>query len=295
VQYLRWKEGFLQSGVERGVAIAHCGEEDLLANYLLSLNGGKHGFDLPAEPINQFFIDEGDWRMFLGSAQRAAQLEADRDSYFWDYIIEKFCKNILGGTSYDKSTALIAERERAIRLFARERRLSRRVLARELIALQRKTPPNFRAVRVSIPEGGIGTYFCFLLMPRYPAIPTETYRQVRGQHLEAPLRVTKLVYPDALDIVGFATEAGMDHTYRSEDVVYLDTRNWNAEEQEHARQLQRELNLLTNVKMRFSRDFAYPVDLPSESPALALGDNPRNKPCPCGSGKKYKKCHGAPE
>jgi uncharacterized protein YchJ len=22
------------------------------------------------------------------------------------------------------------------------------------------------------------------------------------------------------------------------------------------------------------------------------GTNPRNKPCPCGSGKKYKKCHG---
>ena len=21
----------------------------------------------------------------------------------------------------------------------------------------------------------------------------------------------------------------------------------------------------------------------------------RNEPCPCGSGKKYKKCHGAPE
>jgi preprotein translocase subunit SecA len=38
---------------------------------------------------------------------------------------------------------------------------------------------------------------------------------------------------------------------------------------------------------------------PAQSPAattggaVASGKIPRNAPCPCGSGKKYKKCHGA--
>jgi preprotein translocase subunit SecA len=32
---------------------------------------------------------------------------------------------------------------------------------------------------------------------------------------------------------------------------------------------------------------------PAAGAAMTLGDKvPRNAPCPCGSGKKYKKCHG---
>ncbi|MCY4388114.1 MAG: SEC-C metal-binding domain-containing protein [Desulfurellaceae bacterium] len=35
---------------------------------------------------------------------------------------------------------------------------------------------------------------------------------------------------------------------------------------------------------------------PAARPVQAIRDTPkvgRNEPCPCGSGKKYKKCHGA--
>jgi preprotein translocase subunit SecA len=30
------------------------------------------------------------------------------------------------------------------------------------------------------------------------------------------------------------------------------------------------------------------------SAGLDFGDVPRNAPCPCGSGRKYKRCHGDP-
>ncbi|MGH9919249.1 MAG: SEC-C metal-binding domain-containing protein [Nitrososphaerales archaeon] len=36
----------------------------------------------------------------------------------------------------------------------------------------------------------------------------------------------------------------------------------------------------------------YPVPESIESD-LTLPKNPRNKPCPCGSGRKYKFCHGS--
>ena len=127
-------------------------------------------------------------------------------------------------------------------------------------------------------------------------MPIDEYRKTRGEHLEALVRVTKLVYPDALDITGFATEPGADPTYRSEDLIYLDARRWSAEEQEHARQLQKDFNFLTDPKMHLSKDYDFPVDVPrsrSQPHELHHGKNPRNKPCPCGSGKKYKKCHGA--
>jgi hypothetical protein len=127
-------------------------------------------------------------------------------------------------------------------------------------------------------------------------MPIDTYREIRGQQLEALIRVAKFVYPEALDIIGFATESGPDPIYRSEDLMYLDARRWTAEEQEHARQLQKDFNFLTDPKVHLSKDYDFPVDLSLTLSHSAYGfpleQNPRNKPCPCGSGKKFKKCHG---
>jgi uncharacterized protein YecA (UPF0149 family) len=104
------------------------------------------------------------------------------------------------------------------------------------------------------------------------------------------------MYPDAFDLIGFATESGPSPDYRSEDLMYLDARKWSAEEQEHAREIQKDLNILTNTTVVHTQDFDYPVDDPTKDPRLSHGfhleKNPRNKLCPCGSGKKYKKCHG---
>lgn len=196
------------SARERNINILCCGEEDLLGKYLLSMTDKGRGFTLPDEPINGLFIEAGIWKHFLESPQRAAQIGANEESYFWDYLIEKFCKNILAGTSYDRVTPFIADRERAVRMLALEPRTHRRVLARGLIELLRRTAPNVRATRVGRPDGTKGPYFCFLLLPRYASIPIDTYREARGQNLDALLRATKLMYPDALDIIGFATESG---------------------------------------------------------------------------------------
>jgi preprotein translocase subunit SecA len=34
---------------------------------------------------------------------------------------------------------------------------------------------------------------------------------------------------------------------------------------------------------------------PNASHTAAFDDVPRNAPCPCGSGRKFKRCHGAPQ
>jgi len=251
---------------------------------------------LPDEPVELVYIEEGRWKAFLASEQRSAQVKADKESYFWDYLIERFCRNILAGTSYDRVTPLIAEREKSVRLLALETRVHRRVLARRLLGAIRDTKPDYRAVRVTKPEGRVGTYFCFLLLPRY-TMREETYRQIRGEHLEALLRVTKLVFPEALDIVGIATESGHDFKNRSEDVMYLDARGWTTQEQEHASELQKNFKLLIDVKMHSAKEHEFPIGFPPkpmpDQSGFHPGKNPRNKDCPCGSGKKYKKCHGA--
>ena len=193
VEYLAWKEALLQSARERNINVIYSGEEELLANFLLNMTDGGHGFALPDEPLNAFVLDEGYWCDFLKSPQRAAQIEADKDSYFWDYIIENFCKNILAGTSYDHARTLISEREKAVRMLAREPRTRRRILARLLIGILCKYPPNFRAVRIALPNKKTDPHYCFLLFPRFPTMPLAEYRRMRGEHLEALIRVTKLV------------------------------------------------------------------------------------------------------
>jgi hypothetical protein len=294
VEYLRWKEALLRSAVDRKVTVCYCGEEDLLANYLLNTNAEGHGFALPKEPLDLFYLDEGDWKQFLKSPQRSAQIDADKDSYFWDEVVEKFCRNILDGTSYDRATPFIADREKAVRMLAREPRIRRRILAGHLLDLLRNTPTNYRATRVAVSTRKGDPYYCFLLLPFYASIPIEIYRRARGEHLEAAIRVTKLLYPDALDIVGLATESGIDSAYRSEDVMYLDARNWSPEEQEHARQVQKDFGLLVNPTKRFSKTSEFPVlQRTAHSRRFVVQKNPRNKPCPCGSGKKYKTCHGS--
>jgi hypothetical protein len=263
------ERSLLQSARDHNLNFLYAGEEELLANYLLSINNEERRFALPEESLDAVHLYEGNWRDFLDCPQRAAQIKADEDSYFWDDIIETFCKNILAGTSYDRATSRISDREKSVRLLACEPRTRRRILAGGLIELLRRTPADFRAVRVAIPDRKTAPYHCFLLLPRYDSIPTDTYRQVRGQQLEALMNVTKLVYPEALDIVGFATESGAHSPYRSENVMYFDTRGWTDEEQEDARQLQKDTNFLANVKMQYSRDY----DTPSISHAPDLSKN----------------------
>jgi uncharacterized protein YecA (UPF0149 family) len=98
--------------------------------------------------------------------------------------------------------------------------------------------------------------------------------------------VIKLEYPDAMDIVGIATESGLNNGSRSEDAMHFDARTWNAEMEAKARELQEELGICKKLRRIEEHMQEYP-DAPITVPRM---ENPRNKACPCGSGKKYKHC-----
>jgi uncharacterized protein YecA (UPF0149 family) len=97
--------------------------------------------------------------------------------------------------------------------------------------------------------------------------------------------VVRLKYPDARDIVGVATESGLQNQGRSEDAIYLDASHWTKEMEDIARADQEKLGILKSAKQ-----FAEEVQEFPEAPVRLNVKNPRNKPCPCGSGKKYKHC-----
>jgi hypothetical protein len=78
-------------------------------------------------------------------------------------------------------------------------------------------------------------HYVFVILPQGDMDETR-YRQVRRQVLEAYCMVLKVLFPEALDLVGVATEPG-EATARSQDVIYIDARDWTPEMQAQAEDL----------------------------------------------------------
>src|ERR1035437_1112134 len=267
------------------------GEEQLLAIYLKNLNeNNEHDFVFPIAPgqvVDKIFIPEGHWEDFQKAPERIAQLNVDKTSYAWDGLIEKFNYHALQQKQYFVSPGGIKDTEQALRFMAREPRWKRRGLAQSLMEMLKITPDNKRRLRVLPPIEKGDPHYVFLLFPHLPSFTYEQYRTARRNFLESCCIVVRLEYPKATDIIGIATESGMSRQDgRSEDLIYLDVREWDENKDNHAKQLKDKFGILKKPQQ-----IGFHLE---EYPGAAITStnmkNPRNKPCPCGSGKKYKHC-----
>lgn len=283
-RYLRAKEEFILSGRLASAA----GEEELMAYYLRHADkSGEHYFR--TDGANFIAIDEGFWTAFERHPDRVAQIEADKVSYLWDTIIERFTEHTLAGTQHFVSGSA-SEIEIPLRLMASERRTQRRMLAKSLLAVVKRSDGRSRDARVVSPDEASGRYYVFLTMTQPPDAPYEEYREVRRIVLQAYCLVFRRKRKEAKDIIGIATEAGAGGDGRSEDLIYLDGRFWNSDLEAEAARLEQELNILKDTRFMRGSEPEYPRARDAEA---RKGRN-RNQPCHCGSGKKYKKCCGAP-
>lgn len=287
VAYLREKEEACRSRV-----LAIAGEENLLANYLTTIGeGGRHilEFDRSADVV---ILDESHWDAFEKSRERRSQLLEDEISYAWDGLIESFASHALAGTAYLPSEPAFESAERILRHMAAEPRFRRRMLADALLEAMRTTPPGQRRIRVIPSQLPHEPMYIFLIFPWREDQPVESNRLARRQFLQATVQVARMLHRNAADVVGLATEAGMDRDFRTEDAVYLDGRVWDAENDRQARDLQKQLQILVRPTRSNRRFSEYPAGDPTPR-RRQLPKNPRNRPCPCESGRKYKHCHGA--
>lgn len=99
--------------------------------------------------------------------------------------------------------------------------------------------------------------------------------------------IAKVDHPEVLHIIGVAHESN-DFQKSSEEFICFDATNWTEEDQENALKTKQEFigkNLLgETTATRFCPHIQQ----------FSIKGKDRNKPCPCGSGLKYKKCHGRP-
>ncbi len=284
--YLTKEERFLTG---RRVVFA-AGEEELLAVYLRGLNeAGEHDFIIE-ENLDGVAFEEGFWDAFVVSPERSAQIDADKISYFWDELIEKFSFHAMTGTQYLTSGQPLRDQEIMFRFLAREPRTRRRMLSKRFRdAIQKSTQLEKNCyVSVVEPSRTGDPFYVFLFLRRRPEFSEESNRNVRGNLLMNYCRVVKVIYPQAIHIIGIATEAGFP-SIRSEDFVYLNASEWTPEDEAEAREIQRQFRLLQNITRHEGREREYPV-----SPVQRPRKKPlsRNAPCPCNSGKRYKRCCG---
>lgn len=283
--YLTKKERFLTG--HRHIQAA--GEEELLAVYLRALNSaGEHDFVIEGD-YDALSFGEGLWEAFQRNPQRQAQVEADRISYSWDKLIEKFAFHAMTGTQYFTSGRPLRDQEVVFRFLAREPRTRRRMLAISLHevlerSLHSSSPLQARVIQ---PTDANSPHYVFLFLHRKPGLSDEEYRKIRFRVLSDYCVVTKLKFPDAIHIVGIASEAGLP-PQRSEDFIYMDASHWTAKDEAKAKEIQERFGFLRKVKREATREYEYPIDHRGKRRGMPS----RNSPCPCGSHKRFKNCHG---
>jgi hypothetical protein len=248
----------------------------------------EHDFVVPPQ-YDGFSIDEGFWAGHMKHPDRLAQLEANKVSYAWDRLVEKFTFHALTGTQHTVSHPELADQEVSLRFLARENRTRRRLLAKSLIGIMTQGDSHDQATRVVLPSRPDDPHFVFLSVKLIPNRSYDEYRQYRRELLEAYCLTAKLRWPEAHHVVGVATEPLSSDGDRSEDLILIDGAHWNAEAQSDAERLATELGLLTRTRRWETVEPEYPRTRDREA---AKGRN-RNQTCSCGSGKKYKHCCGA--
>jgi hypothetical protein len=293
-KYLSKRALLLRSGMN----VISTGEEELLTNYLKNIDPeeNEHNFNLSNGKIGEFdsvVLAEGSWLEFQENPQRLAQIEQDKVSYFWDYLIERFSHHAIQGTQYahpdSETNPNLADTEKTLRFMALEPRYVRRALSKSLLEMVEITSPKQRRLRIAESHSTPGLRYVFLLFPMPPAENDHShddYRGMRATYLEGCCLVTKLKYPDTLHIVGIATESGTGNGGRSEDAMYFDATQWNPDIEKAAIEFHNEFEVLVNPTAIKVSVKEYP-DVVSKEEFLK---NPRNKMCPCGSEEKYKKC-----
>jgi hypothetical protein len=253
--YLRKKEQLIDSLKMLGAA----GEEELLAYYLTHMNAaGEYDFTFDQE-FQAVNIDEGLWQDFEKSPERRRQIAANRNSYMWDRLIERFLHHFREGTSHHRTEGSLADHERLLRFFAREPRVRRRMLVDSLLEVIPITPSGQRWLRVVKPSRPGDPYVVLLLVPCPPGMTYSKYRTMRANYLQMCCQVVRLDFTDALDIIGFAIEtAESAKDGSSEDAIYVDGRDWPPELIEQTRALKKEMNILTSATLREDTVHDYP-------------------------------------
>ena len=274
VQYYRAKEKLYKSNTE---IIFEGGEENLLADYLYNNKSFEH-----LNKISTMIYSDGLWEQITSRPEFIAKRNEDKISYAWDKLIEYFHER------NDKDYKIVT------RELSRLNRLSRRCVSEEFLNAQIECGKTKRGLCRYTTHEGI-TYLFLISSP-------DKKREDRIKELQLRCFTARGKFLDNQKVIGIASEWYGSSQY-SYDCVFIEIPNWTDEFDERAKKIERELGYFRNQRViKFSVD-EYPEVPAADSLEMKIEQLEekftkgatkvgRNDPCPCGSGKKYKKCHG---
>jgi len=286
--------------------LSYCGEEDLLAHYLLNLDeNGRHVIGVKDKSVNGVAIGEGEWKDFTAMPLYVSTKTANKASYLWDEIIQRTSQNSLDGTllgsgRFGKRSAIIE--------MAKEPRFMRRELSQAMINSIRAYPKHLGASSRNVslwPSFDAKKAYVFLqVRPPEEVRRMLDYRGRRQRMLEIACAAAKNIKPDLEVIVGIAIDAPEFADEDGEDFLLLDCKEWPEERKLDYQSLNAHFNFFQSPSLQKKETRVFEFVEPQASDAIQAGNGGaflrglgalskvgRNKPCPCGSGRKYKHCH----
>jgi hypothetical protein len=204
-RYLDARSAFIRGQRHNSAANEWC----MLTRYLLSFT--KDGEPLPLDASNPGFtrLSNGEWQAESTHAALRARKEANRDSYLWDFLIERQAENI-ERQSFDFSTSSsVQEVERAVRHMALEPRLHRRVLGKRWMEACLTAEPGQTHNLRTVPHGdNDATTYVFFTWKQPDGMAEDQYRRQRPDLLKNMVLASLVDVPTSEVIIGIASELG---------------------------------------------------------------------------------------
>jgi hypothetical protein len=277
--------------------LSYCGEEDLLAHYFLNFDKKeRRHFIGPTDPtINGVMIGEGEWRDFSKSDLYKNTKQAANVSYIWDEVIQRTCQNLIDGKLMGNADLL--QGRSAIYEMAKEPRFFRRALGEQIVRAINAFPNNSGRLTRNLsffPSYQRGNGYVFLQLKADAAVRAEPdYREKRQAMLEIACGAAKNKMPDLKNVIGIALDAPKFFSDTSEDFILMPCEMWPEKMHKHYEEANEHFQFFRSPTLKQRRCTVTEFLPPRRESTGSAGKLGRNEPCPCGSGKKHKKCHGA--
>jgi hypothetical protein len=279
--------------------LAYCGEEDLLAHYWLNFDPTTktHYIGTKDPTINGVLVGEGEWRDLIDLPYYIETKRANQQSYLWDEIIQRTCNNWLNGKLLGDGKLL--DGRSAIHEMAKEPRFMRRVIVERMLHAISEFPATKDCLMRHMSffnsyYSDVGYVFLQLSVPLGMRGDEETFRAKRQHILRIACGVAKNHNPQLQTVVGIAIAPPKLEDRLGEDLLWLDCREWSEEARAEYEELNEGWNFFSTGTPRVETvtEFVRPTR-PGSGEIVSTKKIGRNEPCPCGSGKKFKRCHGA--
>lgn len=279
--------------------LLYCGEEDLLAHYWMNFDrkANRHFIGVKDFGYDTIMVGEGEWKDFIARPTYKETKRANQSSYLWDEIINRTCDNWLQGTLLGDSD-MIYQRS-AILEMAKEPRFMRRIIVdrihKSIEAFPNEGCRSFRQLSFypSFYQNK-GYVFLQLWVPPERREDEASYRAMKQYVLGIACGIAKNKMPHLSTVIGIAIEPPKLTDQIGEDFVFMDCSEWTDTQRQEFEQCNKDFRFFKDIKR--NRGFEHASEFVQPRGPVGMyrtGSVGRNEPCPCGSGKKYKKCCGA--